>query len=85
MGQVCSKEILNREDGLAADPADPRDMRNEKQCGDEEGDEDLKPDESFGNRCSEGEGEAGHVQPASPVQEKCVFKSSQTTLLKVPM
>lgn len=61
---MCSKAILNREDGLAAEPTDPSDMRNAKQCGDEERDEDFKPDESFENRCSEREGEAGHVQPA---------------------
>lgn len=49
---------------VGAGPTDASDVRDEKQCGDEERDEDLKPDESFGNRCSEREGEAGHVQPA---------------------
>lgn len=64
VGQAHSEGILNTEDGLAADLTDASDVRDEKQRGDEEREEDLKPDESFGNRCSEREGEAGHVQPA---------------------
>lgn len=65
---MCGASALRRnfkyKDGLAADPTDASDVRDEKQCGDEERDEDLKSDESFGNRCSKREGGAGHVQPA---------------------